>query len=213
MKKCPKCQKEHCLTGKFCSRSCANSRKFSDESKLKKKLANKSFYESLNESLSLDEKIIRNNNIRKKYDYDEQQRQAKETKLKQSWERPYEEMGQSSLRKRILHERNYRCECCGQTEEWQGKLLVLELDHIDGNNKNNSPNNLRILCPNCHSQTTTFRARNMKKGATKLDLVLLEQNLRIHKFATPALRAMNLSNSPKRMRIAKEILDRIRLEI
>ena len=55
------------------------------------------------------------------------------------------------------------CESCGIGENWNGKDLVLELDHIDGNNTNNSLENLRILCPNCHSQTPTFRGRNIKK--------------------------------------------------
>lgn len=48
------------------------------------------------------------------------------------------------------------CECCG-VNEWQGKKLVCELDHIDGDRTNHKLENLRILCPNCHSQTDTFR--------------------------------------------------------
>jgi hypothetical protein len=48
------------------------------------------------------------------------------------------------------------CEICG-ISEWNGKIIVLELDHIDGNKFNNNLSNLRILCPNCHSQTPTFR--------------------------------------------------------
>jgi len=39
---------------------------------------------------------------------------------------------------------------------------ALELDHIDGNNKNNTLKNLRWLCPNCHSMTSTWRGRNKK---------------------------------------------------
>ena len=40
--------------------------------------------------------------------------------------------------------------------------ITIELDHLDGNSNNNNLNNLRILCPNCHSQTPTFRSRNNK---------------------------------------------------
>lgn len=53
------------------------------------------------------------------------------------------------------------CECCG-ISEWNGKSLNMELHHKDGNTKNNSLDNLQILCPNCHAQTETFRAKNKK---------------------------------------------------
>lgn len=53
-----------------------------------------------------------------------------------------------------------KCEICGCDEMWQGKPLTLELHHIDGNHYNNSLENLQILCPNCHSQTNSYRRRN-----------------------------------------------------
>ena len=205
MKICPKCSKEHSLNGNFCSRSCANSRTFSQASKEKKRVANSKFYNSLTD----DEKRARFEMNKSKYDYDDQQRRAKETKLLKSWNRPHEEMSREALKRRVLHESNYRCKECGIGEEWQGKQLVLELDHIDGDNQNNKPENLRILCPNCHSQTHTFRARNIKINRIHVDLVELEKNLRIHLYATPALRAMGLANSPKRIRIANKILEKI----
>jgi Zn finger protein HypA/HybF involved in hydrogenase expression len=49
-----------------------------------------------------------------------------------------------------------RCECCGSLPLWQGKPLTLQLDHIDGNHYNWKLENLRILCPNCHTQTVTY---------------------------------------------------------
>jgi len=52
-----------------------------------------------------------------------------------------------------------KCEECGLGEEWNGKVLVLELDHINGDKNDNRLENLKILCPNCHSQTPTFRGR------------------------------------------------------
>lgn len=48
-------------------------------------------------------------------------------------------------------------------KDWLGAPLSLELDHIDGDKFNNTLENLRILCPNCHSQTSTFRGKNKIK--------------------------------------------------
>lgn len=69
------------------------------------------------------------------------------------------------LRVRLLREGllKNKCEKCGIGPDWQGESLTLELDHIDGDNKNNELSNLRILCPNCHSQTETFGGKNIKK--------------------------------------------------
>ena len=68
----------------------------------------------------------------------------------------------SELLRKYLHHYNlkpYHCEICSLTE-WNGQHITLELDHIDGVRTNNQLNNLRWLCPNCHSQTPTFRGYN-----------------------------------------------------
>jgi hypothetical protein len=59
----------------------------------------------------------------------------------------------------------YICAECGQLPEWNGKLLVLPLDHINGDPTDSTLENLRFLCPNCHSQTETFAGRNIGKNA------------------------------------------------
>lgn len=56
------------------------------------------------------------------------------------------------------------CSECGLGDSWNNKKLVLQVDHIDGNSDNNSYVNLRLLCPNCHTQTSTFTKRNTKNA-------------------------------------------------
>ena len=60
-----------------------------------------------------------------------------------------------------------KCEVCGQTAEWCGKPLVLQLHHLDGDHYNNSIENLQIICPNCHTQTDTYCSRTKTKTKRK----------------------------------------------
>ena len=64
------------------------------------------------------------------------------------------------------------CSECGLPPIWNNKKLTLQLDHIDGNRADNSLKNLRLLCPNCHTQTHTFSTGKFrKKNATVAKLV------------------------------------------
>jgi 5-methylcytosine-specific restriction endonuclease McrA len=67
----------------------------------------------------------------------------------------------ASVRKRIIKENllPYECNECG-IKEWKGKALSLHLDHINGMNGDNRIENLRFLCPNCHSLTETYTGKN-----------------------------------------------------
>jgi hypothetical protein len=63
----------------------------------------------------------------------------------------------------------YKCVGCGNEGEWNGEKLVLQIDHINGVNTDNRIDNLRFMCPNCHSQTSTFSLGTRKK----INMVLL----------------------------------------
>jgi hypothetical protein len=65
------------------------------------------------------------------------------------------------LREGLLEVKCY-AEDCGLTE-WKGKPISLQLDHVNGNNFDHRIENLRLLCPNCHSQTETFAGKNKNK--------------------------------------------------
>lgn len=73
------------------------------------------------------------------------------------------EKGFNSYRQALIQTgRKKICELCNIGEEWNGKKLVLQVDHIDGNQYNHLESNFRYLCPNCHSQTDTFTSKNIK---------------------------------------------------
>ena len=68
----------------------------------------------------------------------------------------------TKLKERIIRENilPYKCAICGNNGEWNGQQLVLQLDHINGKHFDHRKENLRFLCPNCHSQTETFSGKN-----------------------------------------------------
>lgn len=72
------------------------------------------------------------------------------------------------LKKRLLETNlvQYKCSICN-ISDWLGKNISLHLDHINGTNNDHRLENLRLLCPNCHSQTDTFAGKNKKKKEKK----------------------------------------------
>ena len=69
------------------------------------------------------------------------------------------------LKTYLLRKYNNRCARCGwgEVNKYTGNI-PLEIEHIDGNYRNNAENNLIILCPNCHSLTSTYKGANLNNG-------------------------------------------------
>lgn len=67
------------------------------------------------------------------------------------------------------------CEMCGQGDSWNGNFLRLQIDHKNGDSSDNRLENLRKICPNCHTQTGTFSWRNARIKKVKASATVLER--------------------------------------
>lgn len=103
---------------------------------------------------------------RTSYNYDEL---PEETKERMKWNKgkytgtDFSYGGKGNHKKFLIEERGHICESCRLTH-WLNKDITLELEHVDGDNRNNSKENLKLLCPNCHSQTETWKGKNKNSG-------------------------------------------------
>lgn len=87
------------------------------------------------------------------------------TNLKDILAGKFPNFGTNKLKKKMLKEGiiEKKCSWCGIADKWNGKPIILHLDHINGINNDHRLENLRLLCPNCHSQTDTYAGRGKKK--------------------------------------------------
>lgn len=69
------------------------------------------------------------------------------------------------LKNRLFSENILKNQCnkCGILDIWEEEPITLQIDHINGDNEDNRIENLRILCPNCHSQTINYAGRALRK--------------------------------------------------
>ena len=89
----------------------------------------------------------------------------------------FEGKSKATIRRIIIAEQNGACNHCGITE-WRGKPITLELEHRDGNSQNDVRGNLECICPNCHSQTDTWRGRNKTKKVSDHDMIAMLKTTR-----------------------------------
>ena len=91
---------------------------------------------------------------------------------KEAWYRgDLKRIERATMRRYLSEDRGYNCEVCGLSD-WQGKEITLHVDHIDGNPGDDSPANVRLICPNCHSQTEFLGAANKGRGRAAQGLPL-----------------------------------------
>lgn len=75
-------------------------------------------------------------------------------------------IGKAAIRGYLLLTREHKCEEC-KLKIWNDKPITLESHHKNGNHKDNSEENLMLICPNCHSQTENYKAKNKGHGRDK----------------------------------------------
>ena len=143
--------------GDFCSLSCAHkySQTFIDKEKLSKTM----------------KELIKNKLIISPFllTPEQEKRRLKsfnDTIKNRLLNKPWEELSEELVKKRLFYEQEGKCNKCGLSE-WLGKPISLELEHKDGNHYNNNRKNVELLCPNCHAQTDTYRGKNVNNAGKR----------------------------------------------
>lgn len=123
----------------------------------------------------------------------EARQKRSQTILARISEIPFDEVGFSERKKRVIEEQQGKCLICG-INEWNGKPVSLRLDHIDGDKRNNTRGNFRAICPNCDSQLSTYCGRNRRNQGKVTDEALLIA-LKDSSSISQALRKVGLSDT------------------
>lgn len=155
---------------KFCSSSCSatfnNKLKVKIEKEIKVKPKRERDYRSVGVCLNCECEIIKNDGKgERKYCSLECQSIFKVKSKFEKIKNGDITLNFKQYKKYLIHKYGNKCMDCGwdKVNSYSGKVPI-ELEHIDGNSENNSLDNLKLLCPNCHSLTPTYKALNVGKG-------------------------------------------------
>lgn len=80
--------------------------------------------------------------------------------------RPETTRNDKTRKRALIADFGHHCSVC-TLSEWMGKQIPIEVDHIDGNSDNNELVNLRLICPNCHAQTPTYKGKNIGRAGSR----------------------------------------------
>ena len=168
---CEFCKKDHDGTygsGRFCNKKCSSAFSTKD----KRKEINEKVSKTLKENKNYYD--LQKNGYTFKKGYDSRRRiftsedagkgiQAAQIVNRDNYKQklkttPFNLLSKYTRSKILREEQNSRCKCCNNFE-WMNNPIVLEYHHKDGNKHNNSKENSELLCPNCHSQTDTWKTR------------------------------------------------------
>lgn len=184
-------------SGKFCSRSCANSRIRTKEVRLK-----------------ISKGVKRTGATRPPLTGESLERWK--LSIKQAYKEKYisksfDELSVWQKRRRLIEEQNGCCADCG-ISEWKSQPISLEVDHKDGNTDNNTRENLWAICPNCHSTTETWRGRNKPSlnGSIKVSDVELLEALNTEPTIRKALLKVGLAAKGNNYSRAKQLKESLK---
>lgn len=185
------------MSGVYCSRSCANSRRWSEANKAKRSVDAKARYTGMSEDGMAAFKAQR------KAAAPQAVATSKRNRLAKLIASEWMSLSRSQKKRRVILEQSGSCNGCQQST-WRGRPLVFELEHKDGNRYNDARVNLEVLCPNCHSQTPTWRGR---KGAHKgiTDAEMMFQVVHHNGKVKPALMALGLNSGRDNRERAKRL--------